>query len=91
MRINKINREEYHEQHFLIHKNLEMEFKEIINNYNQFGNKTPNKNLDKTTKSELLRMLIYNFIKEFNSKSNNNFELMEMLSDFRKQGYGTKL
>lgn len=84
MRINKINREEYHEQHFLISKVLDNEFKEVINSYNSFG-------LDKTTKSELLRFLIINFVNEFsNSDDVKKLDLLKQLKNFRENGAGEK-
>lgn len=82
MRINKINREEYHDQHILIHKDLNNDFKEVISKYNSFG-------LDKTTKSELIRMLLINFITEFNnSDDNGKYELLKNLKQFRDAGAG---
>ena len=82
MRINKINREEYHDQHLLISKKLNDEFKTVINNYNSFG-------LDKTTKSEVIRMLLINFIDEFNtSDDNKKYDLLENLKNFRDNGAG---
>lgn len=91
MRINKINREEYHEQHLLISKELDTEFKEVISKYNSFGTKTQNKSFDKTTKSELIRMMIHNLVIEFNSNPNAALELLAKLSDFREKGAGAKL
>mgnify|MGYP007038186015 CR=1 FL=1 len=82
MRINKINREEYHEQHFLIHKELDKEFKEVINSYNSFG-------LDKTTKSELLRFFIINFVKDFKTSDDvKKLDLLKELKIFRENGAG---
>ena len=88
MRINKLNREEYHEQHFLIHNELNTAFKTIIGSYNNYG-------LDKTNKSEIIRMLITNFMLEYLSfdienTQKNNFELHKALKEFRKRGAGTK-
>lgn len=88
MRINKINREEYHEQHFLISKELDNEFKEIIAIYNGFGTKTSNKSFDNTSKSELLRMFIYDFINDFKANPNGAIELLAKLSEFRDAGAG---
>lgn len=83
MRINKLNREEYHEQHFLIHKELDKEFKEVINSYNSFG-------LDKTTKSELLRFFIAGFVSEFNNSDDvKKVDLLKKLKNFRENGAGT--
>lgn len=82
MRINKINREEYHDQHILLSKQLNNEFKEVINKYNSFG-------LDNTTKSELIRMLITNFVAEFNnSDDNKKYDLLKTLKTFRDNGAG---
>lgn len=91
MRINKINREEYHEQHFLISKQLDNEFKEVINKYNNFGTKAGNKSFDNTTKSELIRMMIHNLVIEFENNPNATLELLAKLSDFRDAGAGAKL
>ena len=83
MRINKINREEYHEQHFLIHKELDNKFKESISKYNKFG-------LDTTTKSELLRLFINDFVTEFNNSDDaKKFDLLKKLKNFRDAGAGT--
>lgn len=84
MRINKINREEYHDQHFLISKVLDKEFKEVINNYNSFG-------LDNTTKSELLRYFVIKFVNEFNDSDDvKKLDLLKDLKNFRENGAGEK-
>lgn len=83
MRIKPLNREEYHEQHFLIHKELDKEFKEVIKSYNSFG-------LDKTTKSELLRFFIAGFVSEFNNSDDvKKVDLLKKLKNFRENGAGT--
>ena len=83
MRINKINREEYHDQHLLIHKDLNNDFKEAISKYNSFG-------IDKTTKSELIRLFIKDFITEFNNSGDDfKYELLKSLKNFRDAGAGT--
>ena len=83
MRINKINREEYHDQHLLIHKDLNNDFKEVISKYNSFG-------IDKTTKSEIIRMLLTGFITEFNNSDDDfKYDLLKNLKNFRDAGAGT--
>ena len=87
MRINKINREEYHELHILVHNGLHKEFKEMLLSYNEFGN---NKAFDNTTMSEVVRMLISNLVAEYDNTSDANFQLMKKLSNFRDAGAGVK-
>lgn len=82
MRMNKINHDEYHEQHFLISKNLDKEFKEAINRYNNYG-------LDKTTKSELLRLFTKQFVAKLTDPNDDViYDLLKELKYFRDSGAG---
>ncbi len=91
MKVNKNDGKVYHEQHFLIDKDLHNEFKEVVSNYNNFGNSFyKNKSFDKTTLSELIRMMIHSLVSEYDNTSDGNFQLMEKLSDFRNAGAGAK-
>lgn len=87
MKKNKINREEYHEQHLLIHKDLHNEFKEVISKYNSYGNTNrKNTSFDVTNMSEVIRMLIHRLVKDYNDNPNAHFDMMKKLSDFRDAG-----
>ena len=86
MKVNKINREQYHDLHILLPVALNKEFREVISQYNSFGN-TNRKNMgfDITNMTELIRMLISDFLHEYHSNgSDANIELMKNLSLYRE-------
>lgn len=82
MRLSKLNHDEYKDIHIFISKRLNNEFKETIQNYNEFG-------IDNTNKSELIRLLITKLINEFNNNGDDaKFNLLKDLKNFRDEGAG---
>ena len=74
----------YHEQHFLIDVELIDEFRSIVFDYNTFGTNKQGKSFDRTSVSELIRMMINNFVIDYNASDDGNIEVMKKLSDFRE-------
>lgn len=73
----------YHEQHFLIDVEVIDEFRSIVLDYNSFGTNKQGKSFDKTSISELIRMMINNFIVDYNNSNDANIEIMKKLSEYR--------
>lgn len=83
------NGKEYHEQHVLIPVEMKKDMHEVINNFKSFKYSRGYKKVDPINNSELIKMLITEFLQEYHSNDDSNEKLMVKLDNFRK-GDGSK-